>query len=122
MLLGDFTVALESHTAMETTPVGPAEVDLMQFKVFVQGEGIKLTNHRLRNDAGKIHVGYIGKQAQANFMPIGEFYEFTPAQQTHIVVEAKKLHGSATEKPHVDLPPEIPAEQSDGFEDGQEVE
>lgn len=70
-------------------------------RVFVQHEALKK-----RNTEGKIHIGWIGTQEGANFMPTSEFYEVLgAANQEQVVAEVKRLHGSANPASHTELPP-----------------
>jgi len=98
-------VAIEPHNVVQrvNTPAGPADetIEFNQFRVVVTGEKVAAAN------AGnpKLHVGYIGKQVDANFCPLPMFYKFVKGQQDWIADQAKQLHGKASPEPFVDVPP-----------------
>lgn len=92
-------VELEPHVDMADSPTGPAPVEHNQYRVLVRSAALTdRPNNRLQ-------VGWIGKQAGANFCPISAFYKFHFPQQQWIAAQARKLHGSAASGDHVDVPP-----------------
>lgn len=99
-------VELVPHVVIDKvmTLLGPEDktIEFEQFQVFVCGERIKAVNGTER-----IHVGYIGKQAMANFCPVGLFYKLTTSQGNWVAEQAKKLHGKASPEPHVFVPPPL---------------
>lgn len=100
-------VVIEPHVDIRrvSTPVGPVDepVEHNQFRVFVEGE--KVAQFNLNNP--RLMVGIIGKQAGANFCPIGAFYKFVSGQRQWIADQAKALHGKASTEPFVDVPPPL---------------
>ena len=52
-----------------------------------------------------------------DFGPILAFYKFAYPQQQFIAEEAKRLHGNASSKPHVEIPPPEPEAWDDEEEE-----
>lgn len=100
------TVELEPHRDWDDKATIPGWVDHNQYRVYVYSKGLL---HR--NEEGKLQVGWMGKQDGANFCPLPELDNFTPAHRIWIGDEAKRLHGSASTKPFVELPPPIQTDE-----------
>ncbi len=98
-------VRLEPHREMDDKSPIPGMLEHAQSRVYVYCEGFKTTRHKFRNDEGRLQVGWIGTQKGANFCPINAFYEFTNLQKEWMANEAKRQHGHASDKPHVEVPP-----------------
>ena len=77
----------------------------------------KFTQRPLLLDVGMLHVGMIGRQDGANFCANNSFDMFSKSQQDEIVAEVKRLHGTASPEPPVELPEEIITEDDDEFDD-----
>ena len=56
----DLQVVLERHVGKQQTILGEVDVDLKQFRVFLQSEDLKKARG---ND--RIHIGYVGDQPNA---------------------------------------------------------
>lgn len=102
------TVELVPHRGWDDNATIPGWVDHDQYLVYVHSEGLA---HR--NKDKKLQVGIISKKPGANFCPTNELNGFTYPHQQWIAEEAKRLHGSASPLPHVNLPPHEDIEQTD---------
>lgn len=105
--MADFEVRLEPLIGETATPTGPEQVEVPGvWMVYVYSEALK--DLPLKIDAGKLHVGFIGRQVGANFCGNDNFGRFVPPQQERIISECKRLHGSASQRPPVELTPLVP--------------
>jgi len=109
-------VKLVPHRAWDATKAIPGWVEFDQYQVFVHSESLAY-----RNPDKKLMVGYIGKQAGANFMPTNEFNGFTYPHQQWIAEQAKKLHGDATSVPHENLPPHMSMKEIVEFNEAEKA-
>lgn len=83
-----YRVELVPYVGTMDTETGPVEIEHQQYCVRVHSDLIK-------NDRHMYEVGYIGKQKDARFLPVGAFGNFHGPQRDWIAAEVVKLHGKA---------------------------
>jgi len=112
-------VQLNKLTGITETPLGPVTQESMGiWRVDVFDDSIK--GRPLRLESGMLHVGFIGRQPDANFMENPSYRMFGTEDQEFILAEVRRLHGDASLEPPVTLV-DLP-EDSEQYEDDEEEE
>lgn len=111
-------VRLNTLTGVIETPLGPVTQESMGiWRVDVYDEALK--GRPLRLESGMLHVGFIGRQPEANFCENPSYRLFSAEQRDFILSEVRRLHGDASAAPPVELT-ELPVDEEEDDDDEPE--
>lgn len=114
-------VQLNRLFGQQETPLGQITQESMDiWRVDVFDERIKA--RPLRLESGMLHVGFIGRQPDANFMANDSYKFFGTEDRDFILAEVRRLHGEASTEAPVELldPPEEEYDEDDFDEESED--